>query len=63
MEERLCRRWADQEVLNALATHGFAGKLYDRFTDELARYGISVLRAWMHSGHIFRLTADARATS
>jgi hypothetical protein len=58
MEERLCRRWADQNVLDTLAKDEFTGRLYDRFTDELARYGIAVLRAWMHSGHIFRLTGE-----
>ncbi|WP_328691083.1 hypothetical protein OHU07_31370 [Streptomyces phaeochromogenes] len=56
--EDLQRRLGDQEVVRLLAQDGFRGPRYDRFVEELARYGISVLRAWMHSGFIFRLAAE-----
>jgi hypothetical protein len=51
------RRLADQKLRDALAAEEFTGPRYRRFEGELAAYGISVLRGWMHSGHIFKLTA------
>lgn len=51
------RRLGDQELRDALATSGFAGPIYDRFEEELAAYGIAVLRSWLHSGYIFTLAA------
>jgi DNA-directed RNA polymerase specialized sigma24 family protein len=55
--ERLARRAADKELLTELAQGHFAGPRYQRFQDELARYGMSVLRGWMYTGYIFQLTA------
>ena len=57
LQESIDRRLADQRIVQLLAKNGFAGSQYDRFVDELVRYGISVLRAWMHSGFIFELVA------
>jgi hypothetical protein len=57
LQESIDRRLADQRIVQLLAENSFAGTQYDRFVDELARYGISVLRAWMHSGFIFKLVA------
>jgi DNA-directed RNA polymerase specialized sigma24 family protein len=54
----LDRRRHDQKLVRLLAQDGFKGPRYDRFEEKLARYGISVLRAWMHSGFIFRLVAE-----
>jgi DNA-directed RNA polymerase specialized sigma24 family protein len=51
------RRAADRELVAVLAASGFAGPQYDRFRDELAKYGVSVLRGWMSSGYIFHLLA------
>lgn len=56
-QESLQRRLADQKLLQILASDGFAGPRYDRFVSELAAYGISVLRGWMHSGYMFQLVA------
>jgi DNA-directed RNA polymerase specialized sigma24 family protein len=56
-QESLQRRLADQTLLQVLASDSFAGLRYDRFVSELAAYGISVLRGWMHSGYMFKLTA------
>jgi DNA-directed RNA polymerase specialized sigma24 family protein len=50
------RRHADQALIAALALEGFAGPRYERFENELARYGISVLCGWMLSGYIFQRT-------
>lgn len=41
-----------------LEQDGFTGPRYDLFVEELVRYGISVLRGWMHSGYIFDLVAQ-----
>ena len=48
---------ADRELVDVLAAGGFAGPLFDRFRDELARYAASVLAGWMYSGYVFRLAA------
>jgi hypothetical protein len=56
-QESLQRRLADQKLLQVLAADGFAGPRYNRFVSELAAYGISVLRGWMHSGYVFKLAA------
>ncbi|MGW0612005.1 hypothetical protein [Streptomyces sp. NPDC002788] len=57
-KESIDRRMADQRLLEVLSEDGFEGPRYDRFVQELVRYGISVLRAWMHSGYIFKLVAE-----
>jgi DNA-directed RNA polymerase specialized sigma24 family protein len=48
---------ADRELVAALAEAGFTGPRYDRFEAQLAGYALSVLRAWMHTGDIFKHTA------
>lgn len=58
IQESIDRRMADKQLLQVLAEDGFTGPRYDRFVEELVRYGISVLRAWMHSGYIFKLVAE-----
>ncbi|MFE7587757.1 hypothetical protein ACFY4B_18115 [Kitasatospora sp. NPDC001261] len=57
LQESVDRRLADQRIVGLLAKKGFEGPQYDRFVDELVRYGIAVLKAWMHSGYIFKLVA------
>ncbi|EFL37258.1 hypothetical protein [Streptomyces griseoflavus] len=52
------RRLANGRLVTMLEQDGFQGPLYDRFVEELVRYGISVLRGWMHSGYIFELVAQ-----
>ncbi len=47
---------SDHELVETLKARGFAGPLYDRFRDDLARYAMSVLVGWMRSGYIFHLT-------
>lgn len=49
---------ADQRLVEFLAAHGFAGPVYRAFTEELARYGIAVLSAWLRSGLIFARCAE-----
>lgn len=51
------RRSADKQLIEHLATGGFAGPSYDRFASELAKYAVAVLCGWMHSGYVFRLMA------
>ncbi|MGI5485072.1 hypothetical protein [Streptomyces lavendofoliae] len=58
LQESLDRRMADQQLVQLLATDGFKGSRYDAFENDLARYAISVLRAWMYSGQIFTMVAS-----
>lgn len=58
LQESIDRRTRDQRIIDLLSQDGFEGPRYERFVDELVRYGISVLRGWMHSGFIFQLVAD-----
>jgi hypothetical protein len=51
--ERLQRLQADEDLLLALQLHEFTGREWDRFTRELARYSLGVLRAWIRRGTIY----------
>ena len=53
--EAVERRQADQQLVELLATHNFSGAAYDAFANDLARYGVSVMRAWIASGYVFAL--------
>jgi hypothetical protein len=57
LQENLERRAADQELRDELASCNFGGQRYQKFEDELARYGMSVLRGWMYSAYVFQLAA------
>ncbi|MEU5553625.1 hypothetical protein ABZ738_28030 [Micromonospora sp. NPDC047793] len=57
LQEALQRREADRLLLADLAAGDFIGPRYRRFEDELAAYGMAVLRGWMHSGYIFTVSA------
>ncbi|GAB2740617.1 hypothetical protein [Amycolatopsis magusensis] len=43
----------DQRLRDALATDNFQGHGWDRFANDLAGYGLAVITAWIHTGHIF----------
>ncbi|MER7638136.1 hypothetical protein [Streptomyces sp. NPDC126522] len=58
LQQSVDRRLKDRQILLLLAQDGFQGSRYDLFVEELVRYGISVLRGWMHSGFIFQLVAQ-----
>lgn len=58
IQEGIDRRAADGRMVELLAKDGFKGPSYERFQEELARYAISVLCGWMHSGYIFELMAQ-----
>ncbi|MEU6424293.1 hypothetical protein ABZ860_00230 [Microbispora sp. NPDC046973] len=60
LQESLERRAADQLLRDELARYDFSGNRYQRFEEELARYGMSVLRGWMYTGYIFKLTASRK---
>ena len=51
--ERLRRLQADEDLLLTLQLHQFTGRPWDRFSRELARYGLGVLRAWIRYGTIY----------
>ncbi|GGN93816.1 hypothetical protein GCM10011579_092680 [Streptomyces albiflavescens] len=58
LHKSIDRRMADRKLVRLLSEDGFAGPRYAWFEEELARYGISVLRGWMHSGFVFTLVAS-----
>jgi DNA-directed RNA polymerase specialized sigma24 family protein len=51
--ERVQRLQADEELLLALQLHKFTGPPWERFSRELARYGLGVLRSWIGRGTIY----------
>lgn len=51
--DRLDRLLADARLIDRLQWSGFQGPEYDRFAEELARYGLAVLSSWMYKGTIF----------
>ncbi|WP_237084665.1 hypothetical protein [Mycobacteroides abscessus] len=51
--ERLRRLQADEELVLALQLEQFTGRLWARFSRELTRYGLGVLRAWIRHGTIY----------
>ncbi len=52
--ERFERRLADEELMACLKACDFKGPLWEEgLAPELARYGMSVLRAWISTGLIF----------
>lgn len=53
------RRKADAELVDLLTSHSFAGPQWDRFAEELCKYGIPVLMAWLATGQIFSATRNA----
>jgi hypothetical protein len=57
LQESLARRAADKDLRDELESVGFTGPKYRLFEEELTRYAMSVLRAWMYTGRIFKLTA------
>ncbi|GAA4422304.1 hypothetical protein GCM10023148_23640 [Actinokineospora soli] len=62
--ESAIRRKRDLDLRNELALEDFSGVGWDRFANELARYGIAVMVVWMRTGRIFvecvRLFGGAR---
>ncbi|WP_152989874.1 hypothetical protein [Frankia sp. ACN1ag] len=58
LQENLDRRLRDQQLRDELAAADFAGPRYEMFETELARYGMSVQRAWMYTGYIFALATS-----
>lgn len=56
-EQVVARSAADAALIASLRQQGFTGRAFDRFNDELASYGIGVMRGWLHSGYAFTATA------
>lgn len=58
LQEQLERRLADQTLVAEMAEQAFQGPKYDRFADELAAYGMGVMRGWLHSGYAFAISTS-----
>lgn len=52
-QENLQRLGGDEELLLELQLHGFAGRAWDRFAREMARYGVGVMSSWIRRGVIY----------
>jgi hypothetical protein len=51
---RLGQRHRDAELVDRLARSGFVGLEYDTFVNDLVRYGLGVMTAWVHTGEAYR---------
>ncbi|MFD1716137.1 RNA polymerase sigma factor [Amnibacterium flavum] len=51
-EERVDRLAGDRELAADLRSSGFAGRNYEAFANEIARYGWAVIRGWIYKGQI-----------
>lgn len=56
--EKSLHRTQDAGLYRALAEQDFSGRGYRKFEGELARYGLSVMRGWLYTGHIFQVAAS-----
>lgn len=45
----------DAALVRTLALRGFEGPAWDRLSEQLAAYGLSVVRVWIENGEIFRI--------
>ena len=52
-QENLRRLEADEELVLELQLNGFAGRPWDRFAREMARYGMGVISSWIRRGLIY----------
>jgi hypothetical protein len=51
---------ADQALMEALRVADFQGPVWDRFAQELARYGLPIVRSWIASLQIFEECAKKK---
>lgn len=58
LAQRVDRLEADYEWVNDLALAGFAGKQWNFFAEELAKYGMAVIAGWMKNKLIYRRCQD-----
>lgn len=52
------RMAADVELVTDMALERFEGPVWRHFANELAKYGVAVLRSWLATGSIYRHCAD-----
>jgi DNA-directed RNA polymerase specialized sigma24 family protein len=52
-QENLQRLVGDEELMLELQLHGFAGRPWERFAREMARYGMGVISSWIRRGVIY----------
>ncbi len=55
--DRIDRLAGDRDLIGELRRRGFDGPEYQRAAEELVRYGLAVMTAWMHTGTIFEKCA------
>jgi hypothetical protein len=54
---RIDRLAGDRDLISELRRCGFTGPEYQRTAEELVRYGVAVMKAWMMTGTIFEKCA------
>ena len=55
--DRIDRLAGDRDLIGELRRRGFDGPEYERAAEELVRYGLSVVTAWIRTGTIFEKVA------
>jgi RNA polymerase sigma factor (sigma-70 family) len=53
LAEKVRRRAADAEMFNAVVAGGFRGRVWQVLGDDLVRYGLAVVEAWLRTGYVF----------
>lgn len=59
LHENATRLEADADLRDLLARSDFSGEAYAVFEEDLARYGLQVMRGWLREGYIFTRCAEA----
>lgn len=59
-EDRVQRLLADQALVDDLRANHFDGQRYHYFIEDLASYGVQVMKGWLYTGHIFAVLNDRR---
>lgn len=54
---------ADRELYAILRADGFTGANWDVFANEIARYGLAVIRSWLRSRQVFAKCAEKNAAA
>jgi Sigma-70, region 4 len=58
LAKQVRRRAADAELFDAVAAAGFSGKRWQGLSDDLGRYALAVIDAWLDTGYVFSKAAN-----
>jgi DNA-directed RNA polymerase specialized sigma24 family protein len=60
LAEQVRLRAADAELFNAVAAAEFVGKRWQGLSDDLGKYSLAVIDAWLYTGYVFSKVAEKR---